>query len=186
MQVIPLGERYYFLVSTEKNVSASTKNAYLQGGAGYLLTYGGKKYAVYSVYDSLGQAEKSMENLQKREVGVKTLAVEVKNIYLKGEKKGEKAKIESVIQVFKGNIQFLHDLSKGAEEGYYTQNQLKDCLRVVEISLNAVKNRHTNEAKKKVSAMREDIVYARDIRFLEALLCDGLQKFCAKFPISFG
>ena len=190
LEIVPTKQSYYYLVSTSKNVSASTKNAYFQGGAGYLLENDGKKYAVYSVYDTLTKAERSRENLSERNLEVKTLRIKTGDVYLKGKNRRKKAEIRRVLETLSISATILSDLSRGAEDGRYSQSRLREMLEVVKGSLNAFKKGefvydYAKEGRQKIEKMQEGIVYAKDVRYVEVLLCDCYQKFCAKFPIYF-
>ena len=49
-QSVWLGQSFYFLLSNAEHVEAGAYDAQFNGGAGYLLEYGGNEYVVLSVY----------------------------------------------------------------------------------------------------------------------------------------
>lgn len=175
-------ERFYFLVSTEENVPASSINAYLSGGAGYVMRYGGKEYAVLSVYFSPVEAENVAKRVSKT-CSVAVLPVEAGKLYLT--RRADKRRTGEIVGFFKTlreGIRVVSEIAIRAEKGE-RQSVLKSLLSNVQ---SVIERLFVQSEKygKGLSTLLErgatevcftdgEIVYSKDVRFLQALLCDA-------------
>lgn len=192
-----ISTRFYFLVSSETSasVSALQEQAYLNGGAGYLLERKEGDFAVYACYLSVTDAEQAAENLTKKKQEVVLYQEEVERLYLNSmDKRNQKQKIVGYLNTLKSCIALFGEIIKGAEIGEYTQNTIKELL---ESALRVLRKLATdNQAEVFQNSSSEilgriaecydrtkEVVFCKDLRFMQAALCDLYLNFCFGFSL---
>lgn len=189
-RTVSVSERFYFLVSTEENVPAASVNAYLSGGAGYVMNYKGTDYAVLAVYFSAEDAENVAARVAAT-YSVSVLPVEIGRLYLtnRADKKREKS-IVGFFKTLREGIDVVSEVAIRAENGE-RQSVLKSLLSDIRVALEGLFKAAKNvddglfEAfpSGAIEAFRLDgeIVHAKDVRFLQVLLCDAYVRAANRF-----
>ena len=193
--VADVSETFYFLVSEEENVPASAWDAYLGGGAGYVMSRGKTEYAVLSCYFNETDARTVKNNLGNKKISAAVLEESGGMLYFK--KRSEKQNAEKIAGCFRtmgSCIRLLYDIANSAETGEYTQQALKRSLSAVRgvLSRLAEENRGgvftkisacASRSALKLSEIVRGTVYAKDIRYLQVSLSDSYLTLAEEFSI---
>ncbi len=181
-----------YIVSTDtgSTTSCATK-AYLQGGAGYIARIKTEEYAVYACYQSIGEMEEAKARLQAKKIPVASIDVSPKDLYLKTRKqKGMRTEIHSTLLNLEGNVQLLHTLTRETENGNFTQSRIKEILETLLASMQRLLSSYflkdsspMQEGISKTLQIKEEIVLAKDLRYVEALVCESYLNFCEEFSL---
>lgn len=177
-------EVFYFLVSNEEHVQASAENAYLSGGAGYVLTSGENVCAAYACYFTESGAERAQKNLADRNLSASILRAGGATLYFRFKREKANAKnIEAAFNAAYSCARILGDLADGAETGVYTQEALKELLGETNRVIGALSDSSSSYApalsaafsdtRRKIEEISGGIVFAKDIRYAQLRLCDG-------------
>lgn len=185
---------FYFLVSNEEHVQASAENAYLSGGAGYVLTGGENVCAAYACYFTESGAEQAQSNLAERGIRASVLRAGGATLYFKSER--EKANAKHVKAAFNAAYtcaRLLGDLADGAETGVYTQEALKELLWETNRAIGGLRAAALNcvptlsaafsDVYKKIEEIAGGIVFAKNIRYAQLCLCDGYLLAAREFSL---
>lgn len=166
----PIGQKktFYFLVSTEMNVEVGVEFSKFDGGAGYLLEYGGQEYVAWSVYEQ----EEDGKNIQKslEEIGKNTLLIQVGGELL------YKNDVHSVkgMGLLESYISFLNQCISRLEKGM-TQESCKRTLKILEKQLKYAQEMDNvskecsvifRQAEKSLMELTKKQVYAKDLRYV--------------------
>ena len=193
--VADVSETFYFLVSEEENVPASAWDAYLGGGAGYVMSRGKTEYAVLSCYFTERDAKTVKDNLAAKKISAAVLAESGGKLYLK--KNSEKRNAEKLAGCFNtmnSCIHLLYDIGTRAETGEYTQQKLKRALEEVKGVLSCLSRENRGgvfteisvcgaKAAEKLSEISRGVVYAKDIRYAQVYLSDCYLSLASKFSL---
>ena len=182
--IIAGNKTFFFLVSDEEHVEASAENVYLDGGAGYVLASGKNVYAVYACYFTDSDAQNARKRLSEAGNAVEVVSVKENALYLKtAREKAFLAEIKSLLNVCYSGIRLFGELAAGAESGKYTQESLKEILNATASVLSAKLRDSTKicasledaikEAYVRLETVVSGIVFAKDLRYMQILLCDG-------------
>ena len=182
-------------MSEEENVPASAWDAYLGGGAGYVMSRGKTEYAVLSCYFNETDARTVKNNLGNKKISASVLEESGGMLYFK--KRSEKQNAEKIAGCFRtmgSCIRLLYDIANSAETGEYTQQALKRSLSAVRgvLSRLAEENRGgvfteisacASQSALKLSEIVRGTVYAKDIRYLQISLSDSYLTLAEEFSI---
>lgn len=195
MQVVDCAQTFWFLVSEEENVAAAAQSVSLHGGAGYVMRRKGEEYAVLACYFSQSAARAVGDNLEAKNLAVSVREESGGTLYLK--KNSEKRSAEGLRGCFdtlSSCIRLLYDLSAAADTGGYTQQELRRLLADVGgvLSRLAEENRDgvftdisacASAASAEIMRLRQDVVYARDIRYIQVWLSDSYLRLADEFSL---
>lgn len=192
-QSVAVYKTYRYLVSTDDNATASATCAYLGGGAGYVLERD-RPYAAYACYTEEAKALVAQKNLKEKKIETEIYSERIEKIYLKTRReKAQATKIQGAVKTLDDCARFLGTLSSKAERGEYTQGELKDGLRATKKVLDGVaKNKGKSfrnlsktcrKASEGLEKICEDVALAKDVRFEQIRLFDGIVRFCRQFSL---
>ena len=119
----------------------------------------------------------------------------MERLYLNSkDKRNHKQKIVGYLSTLKSCVSLLGDLAKGAESGKFTQNAIKEILENLLRVLKKLANENQSELFKKTSSeilerikeckeRTKEIVLCKDLRYVQAALCDLYLNFCFGFSL---
>ncbi len=188
-QVVDKEKTFYFLTSEDTNVEAATYDVLLQGGAGYLLTIDKRERVVLSAYLSNEQGRAVAEEIE----GTKLLSLSTGKLYFKTLKQKRFAKtavsaLERLYSCLNVLTWEITRLDKGA-----TQESSKRVLNGLAKQFAYMKKEHQSSykgfaavcknAEESLRKMTSDIVFTRDLRFLQCELCIAYYQLSKEFSI---
>lgn len=186
-QILKVNKDFYFLVSTNANVEASTHFIENMGGAGYLLCEKNNQYVVVSVY--LKQADGVSVQTSLREEDFKLITVSAKNIIIK--RKDAKT-INEGLQNFYNCIQILNQeiyrLSSGGTQESCKRiltilsNQLRHLAKTYKELNTGLSNAFKN-AEKQINDQLNGIIFAKDLRGVLCEFCVAFMNVCKREDI---
>ncbi len=170
---------YYFLLSGNLNIEASTAITKLEGGAGYLIEDNGEEFVVFSVYLDGDSAEKVRRNLLKEGEETKILSKSVDKLYLKTPTQKRNATVYlGGLRSFQDCVEILNQTVTILDNGG-TQEDCKRRLTILQRQMEflskeliegySVLSKSCKEIASKISRYVDTIVYAKDLRYL---LCE--------------
>lgn len=180
---VSFSKSYYFLVKDceETTATAVSGDIYSAGGAGYLLE---KDNAVaIACYFKESSAESVRKNLEEKGTETRLVVRSPKELILRGSKSAYKAQIEGNLETVDSIAHILYDTANGLERSELSQNAAKAALSGVVSSLKgliesnagnifALWNAGLKEAERKGSEIGGGILFAKDLRYLQTMLCD--------------
>ena len=193
IKTITLEKSFYFLVSKSTHVQASAQEIVQSGGAGYLLLQGERQYVAYSVYLSKTDGLKVQANVSSLGESVALVEKRAEKLYLKSA--AQRANIEKIQGAFNslyGLLEVLDDeiarLSSGG-----TQESSKTVLEVLKKQFSflgaAYKkvfpafSKVCEKATEDLFVILSDVIFARDLRYLQCELCDSYVQLTAAFSL---
>ncbi|MBE7084920.1 MAG: hypothetical protein E7368_02565 [Clostridiales bacterium] len=185
-----VSQNYYLLVSDSTHVEASTHQIVLNGGAGYLLEMDGREYVTISAYPTRAEAEKVQSGLAEKTT---VLSVGRKQLYFKSAKEKKRAKqVVGALSCLEDAIEVLHQEISRLENGA-TQESSKKILQILKKQFDYLGTEYGEEyekfakvcqwASEFIGAIMEDVVYARDMRYLECALCVSYHELTEEFSL---
>lgn len=191
--VVPVDGAFYFLVSTKDNLQASKEEAYLLGGAGYLLTIDESPCVSYAVYSSqeVGRTHRTELEHSGKEVALREYRLN--DLYFKTPREKRNAhKVKNMLGCLKTCTEVLGELAQKAESGEYTQETLKASLRVLRSVLSGLSKRTAegyfeglrsslSEINCHLEEKGKDIVFAKDLRYAQVALSEQIILLCHTF-----
>ena len=125
---VALDVEFHFLVSEEKSVEAGAEIMKLEGGAGYILRYKDKEYAVLSVYLSQEDALSVQEVLSLQNKRAHLLCLSTKSLCFRGKRLRKKVSLYmGALQTFYAYLVLLEENITRLEVGL-TQEKSKGLL----------------------------------------------------------
>ena len=185
-----VGKNFYFLVAEDSHIEASTHEARLDGGAGYLLTYDGDSYVAWSVYFEETAAVSVQSGLNSQS---KLLHIDVSYLQFKNRKdKKNKKVIEGALGSLYGCIDVLSQGLAKLDQGV-TQEACKRILTVLnkEVSYMSEAYRESypqfSEVCVTIKATLSDIltktIYGKDLRYILCWACDAYIRLASVFSL---
>lgn len=194
-EVVDCSQSFYFLVSEEENVAAAAHSIALDGGAGYIMRRSGREYAVLACYFTEPAARAVQNTLSVRDISSRILEESGGTLYLTtNSEKRNAEKLKGCFHTLGDCISLLYDLATAAETGGYTQQELKRLLADVGGVLSRLSEENREgiftgisacaaTASAKVAQIRRDIVYSKDIRYIQVWLSDQYLRLAEDFSI---
>lgn len=138
---VALEVEFHFLVSEEKSVEAGAEMMKLEGGAGYILRYNNKDYAVLSVYLSQEDAQSVQEVLSLQNRRADLICLSTKTLCFRGKTLRKKV-----------------DLYMGALRTFYS------CLIVLEENITRLEKGLTQEKSKgSLTGLKRQLYYMSEV-----------------------
>ena len=183
-----VGKSFYFLVSQDTHIDASTHEIRLDGGAGYLLDYDGRSYVTWSVY--LQQADGMAVQAGLNET-TQLLKVDVSYLYFKTrEEKRRKKDVQGALNSFYGCISVLSQTIEKLEKGL-TQNACGGILSNLEKHFSYLHKTYREgylefsdtcaSIQSMLADVRSKIIYGKDLRYILCGACDAYIRLASKF-----
>ena len=174
---------YYFLVKDceQTSVAAVAGDIYSSGGAGYYLE---KDNAVaIACYFKETSAQSVKKNLEEKGTETRLVVHSPSNLVLRGRKSGYKEQIQSNLETVDALAHILYDTANGLERSEISQREAKAALSGVVSSLKgliagndgdvfALWNIELKAAQRRGAEIAEGLLFAKDLRYLQTMLCD--------------
>ena len=172
-------KEFYYLASTSTHIEASTHNAQYLGGAGFTLDYKDRTYVTYAVYTDSTVAERAFRALKEQDEDVCVLKIQAKQAKISRKNaiayKNAFHCLYAQIRLFNAEIARLDD---GA-----TQESVKRFLAIQQRQFSYMKTEYEQSfpkfstvcqnAVEQIERMKNQTVYAKDMRYLQCFLCDS-------------
>ncbi|MGN1078320.1 MAG: hypothetical protein ACI4ST_07360 [Candidatus Gallimonas sp.] len=178
---VTFDETYYFLVRDCEDTTASAVSGqvYFSGGAGYLLER--ENAVVIACYFRESSANQVRDTLALKGVEARVLSLSPPDLELSGELAAQKARISSNAETLDSCAHILYDTANGLERTEISQDEARSALRGVIASLKGLCaengegfsrwNAVVSQAVRKGTEIAEGILFARDLRYLQAQIC---------------
>lgn len=194
-EVVDCSRSFYFLVSEEENAAAAAQSVALDGGAGYVMRRFGNEYAVMACYFTEPAARAVQHTLSVREIPSRILEESGGTLYLTtNSEKRNAEKLKGCFHTLGDCVSLLYDLATAAETGGYTQQELKRILADVGGVLSRLSEENREgiftgisacaaTASAEIARIRRDIVYAKDLRYIQVWLSDQYLLLAEDFSV---
>lgn len=181
-----LGAEFHFLVSNEARVEVGAEFIKLEGGAGYLLRYEGREYAVLSVYLNEMDGLQVQQTLLEKGKSTQLISVRASALTFRGETERKNAGIYvGALRSLYGCLSVLEESISRLEKGM-TQEKTKGVLTELIHQLSFMSEIYADSypsvaalSLSLCSAMRmenQGILYAKNLRYL---LCESGESYVA-------
>lgn len=189
VQILPIDKTFYFLVSNSQYTQASAYEMELQGGAGYLLEYKGKNYAVMSLYFSNNIAQTVSASLQEKAL----LVCSVERLYFLNVE--EKTQSQTVAYGLHGLYSCMVSLDKEITrlENGATQQSCARVLEAISTKLITFATACENALQgyiqeviaifERLRGLAGGVIYAKDLRYEMCALGDLYLKICNVYTL---
>lgn len=180
---ISFGKEYYFLVKDceETTATAVTGDIYAAGGAGYLLEEDGA--VAIACYFKESSAESVQKNLEAKGTSTRLIVKSPSDLSLRGRKSAYKTQIESNLETVDSLAHILYETANGLERSELSQREAKAAFNGVVSSLGGLIasnesdvfflwNTALEEAKRKGAEIASGLLFSKDLRYLQTMLCD--------------
>lgn len=158
-----------------------TGDIYSAGGAGYFLER--DNAVAIACYFKEASAESVRKNLEEKGTETRLVVHSPENLVLRGSKSAYKQQIEGNLETVDSIAHILYDTANGLERSELSQKQAKAALGGVVSSLKglieansgnlfALWNAALKEAERKGTELSGGILFAKDLRYLQTMLCD--------------
>ena len=174
---------YYRMSDNAVSAGSLSQTASSYGGAGYVLSHGGKYYVTFSCYNSENEADSVCTNLKKRDLECAVLKIETKE-YKLGSRNAKNNQ-----NLYLGNLNTLYSLStlayecaNGLDTGEYSQEAAKQMLNTLIDSLNGLLKTNDNncftESINSVIAECKSLsggfLLSKNMRYIQIMLADKI------------
>lgn len=189
---VNFSKEYYFLVkdAEETTVTAVSGDIYSAGGAGYFLE--GDNAVAIACYFKETSAESVRKNLEEKGTEMRLIVKSSSDLVLRGSKCEYKKLIESNLETVDHFAHILYDTANGLERSELTQHEAKAALNGVVSSLRgliasnegdvfSLWNVALKEAERRGSELSEGLLFAKDLRYMQTMLCDKAVNFTNYF-----
>ena len=189
---VSFSKDYFFLVKDceKTTVTAVAGDIYSSGGAGYLLE--SDNAVAIACYFKETSAQSVQKNLQVKGTETRLIVRSPDDLVLRGRKSGYQKKIESNLETVDQLAHILYDTANGLERSELSQKEAKAALSGVVSSLRgliteneedvfALWNTALKEAQRQGTEKGDGLLFAKDLRYLQAMLCDTVVHFANYF-----
>ncbi len=174
----------YFLVlpAEESTSSVVAQDIYVSGGAGYVFSHKATQYVALAAYNDEWAARNVQGTLEKKGKETKILPLYIDTFYFKSKKEKEnKGAIEGGVNTLLQCADLLYTTANGLETTRFTQGEARQIVSELQSVFNALKANAVaqtevllNYAVKKCREITSGIIYAKDVRYLQLLLLEGV------------
>lgn len=174
---------YYFLIkdTEEATATAVAGDVYSAGGAGYFLE--GENAVAIACYFKQSSAESVKKDLQENGTETRLVVKTPASLTLRGSKSAYKAQIQSNLTTVDNFAHVLYETANGLERGELSQREARAALEGVVSSLKGLIEKNDvriftlwnlalKEGERKGTELCKGLLFSRDLRYLQTLLCD--------------
>lgn len=189
---VDIDNEYYFLVKDceETSVSAVAGDIYLSGGAGYYLE--GENSVAIACYFKAASAESVKANLGDKGGDVRVFVRKTAPLTLKGKAVSARDRIVANAETADSLARLLYDTANGLEQAKLSQTEARSALVGAVSSLGgliaengegvfSLWNTALKEAQRRGVELIEGLLFQKDIRYLQTLLCDRIVNIAEYF-----
>lgn len=188
---VDLKTSFHFLVSEEKSVEAGAEFIKLEGGAGYILRYENKDYAVLSVYLSQEDASSVQEVLSLQNRQTQLISVSAPILCFFGKKQCKKENVYvGALRTLYACLTVLEETVSKLEKGM-TQEKSKGILAGLKKQLSYMSEVYADgypafsvlceDLAGKLPTDKESVIYASRLRYLQCEAVDGYLNVTKEF-----
>ena len=189
---IQTSKDFYFLVDTSSHVEASTHGVQYVGGAGYLLEKDGGACVAYSVYVKEENALRAKETLLQDAKSVEAVKMTGGNMKIRRKDRHKANALQGAMESLYGNICLLEAEIARLEDGA-TQQSSARILAILERNFEYLATHYADvynayakrclESARILDEMQKEIIYAKDLRYLQCELCVAYGELTANYPL---
>ncbi len=175
---------YYFLVRDceETTAAAVAGQVYLSGGAGFRLDTAGGSCVVLACYFRVTDAERVQSAMEEKEIATRILTLSGSDFVLEGKNAAQKSRVEGNLETAETCARILYDTANGLERADLSQEEARVAVRGVVKALKGLRggneenlfglwNVRLAAAERRGTEIADGILYAKDLRYLQAELC---------------
>ena len=189
---IDVNKEFYFLVDTSSHVQASTHEVQLVGGAGYLLQNENGAVVAFSVYVDETDATRAKDLLKKTGTNANVLALQSGTLKIQRKDRENAKRLQGAMESLYGNICVLEKEIARLENGA-TQQSSARILDTIARNLEYLAKTYGEyygaygklclETAKTLKAQKEEIIYVKDLRYLQCALCVSYLDLVENYPL---
>ena len=178
-ETVWVGKSFYFLVSKTEHIEAGAHDAKLDGGAGYLLEYGGREYVALAVYLDGEDGRAVQAAMTANGEDTKLLQMDIDKLFFKGCAEKKNAPLyQGALECLYGCMEVLGLEIDRLDDGATQQSSMQTLgllLKQLRYLASEYQTSFASCAKvcanavESLSALLSDTIYAKDLRYL---LCD--------------
>ena len=193
IKTVPMGTNFYFLVSEDTHVEAGAEFVKLGGGAGYLLEYENREYAVLSVYLKQSDGEAVQASLFAQGESTEMITIHVDSLCFKttSDKKDSNMYVGALRSLY-GCMTVLEGCVARLEKGM-TQEQCKRLLFPLQRQFGFLSKSYEKEypsfsrlckqTARKLADLGTQTLYVKDLRYMLCELADNYTQLSAVFSL---
>ena len=183
--------KVYFLVEQGGSVEAGVEFVKWNGGAGYVIEYGGEIYVAINVFFDVGSAKKVQDRLAENGNASTILSQEIYTLYFEGGEKKTSALYVNALKQLKSYIFLLEDCIAKLENGM-SQEACKRILKIIAAQFQQAQRIYADyprfkvvckQTEQQLQSIYNGTVYLKDLRFLLCYQADCLMRLCSAFSI---
>ncbi len=190
-QTVEIGKYFYFLVSDDERVEVGAEFAKLNGGAGYLISYGNSEYVALSVYLDRAEGENVQDILACNGEKTYLLTQGTQTLYFKGKQKKKSDFYINALRTLESYMSVLNDCISRLEKGM-TQEKCKRILTLLKKQFAFSSSTYAEypsyavicgKSAQELNNICASTVFLKDLRYL---LCWQVEKYvqlCAEFSL---
>ena len=175
---------YYFLVRDceETTAAAVAGQVYRAGGAGVSLETAGESCVVLACYFRITDAERVQGAMEEKGAAARILTLGTSDFALEGENAPLKGRVEGNLETAETCARILYDAANGLERASLSQEEARAAVRGIVKALKGLRvnngeslfarwNAGLISAERRGTEIADGILYAKDLRALQAALC---------------
>lgn len=191
---LSFSQKYYFLVRDCESTTAGAVSGqvHVSGGSGLQIKTGGEYAVVVSCYFREETALSVRDGMTEKGVETRVLALAPDDVYLYGNSAAEKNRVISNAETADSCARLLYDTANGLERTDVSQAAARAAVRGVQSSLKGLRtengeglygrwNTLLKEAERRCAECADGILFARDVRYIQSLLCFSVVNLGAYF-----
>lgn len=184
MKHFTVDRTFYFLSvrADPGTVSVAAKSEYSEGGAGYTFTSGKNNYVALAGYNDEREATIVRDNLKAKGKECEIVPLKVDSFYFTDKK--EVAVYEETrgfVNTLLSCVDLAYETANRLEEGRFTQKEagrvlgeIGGVLEGAEATNVPAAAKLAREGSEKCDEITEDIIYAKEVRYLQLMLSEGI------------
>ncbi len=175
---------YYFLVQDCEDTTAAAVagQVYLAGGAGLSLETAGGTCVVLACYFRITDAERVQSAMEEKEIATRILPLHCSDFALEGQNTAQKGRVEGNLETAETCARILFDTANALERAEMSQEEARVAVRGAVKALGGLRKQNTaplfgrwnaalSAAERRGGEIADGILYAKDLRYLQAELC---------------
>lgn len=177
---LPTAHAFYFLISDDEHVEVGAYEARWLGGAGYVLTDRDDTYVAYAAYTNRTSSERALQSLRERGKAASVFSLNAVDVRLLGSDKAKNEVYRSAFSCLYAHVCLFEGETARLADGA-TQRSVKRFLQTERKQFAYMEHRYAesfsafatlcNIAAEYIDGLLDDVVYAKDMRYLTCFLC---------------
>ncbi len=177
---LPTARTFYFLISDDEHVVVGAYEARLLGGAGYVLTDRGDVYVAYAAYTNRTSSARALQSLRESGKTASVLSLNAVDVRLLGSDKVKNEVYRSAFSCLYAHVRLFERETARLADGA-TQRSIKRFLQTERKQFAYMERQYAesfsafatlcDNAAEYIDGLLDDVVYAKDMRYLICFLC---------------